>query len=61
MGIVHVVDTLRVATPNSILADGVFNDHAIRLANSGHGEGARIGLTSDYSRRGTNAQREELD
>jgi hypothetical protein len=47
MSVAHVVDAFRVATADSIFADGAFNDHAIRLANSGHGKGARSGLTSD--------------
>ena len=37
---IHVVNALRVAATDSILADGIFNDRTVRFTHGSHREGA---------------------
>jgi hypothetical protein len=59
MAPIEVVDPLRVATADSILANGVFNDSTIWFAHGAHVEGARCGLARDQCCRGAKTQREK--
>jgi hypothetical protein len=52
---------LRIATANSILADGVFDNSTVWFTNSAHGESAGRCLAWDRCCRGTETQREEYE
>jgi hypothetical protein len=53
--VIGIVDALRKAAANSILADGVFNDGTVWFADGGHGEGAGCDLAGDGCCRDTEA------
>ena len=61
MTVVHVIDALRIATANSILADGVFDNSTVWFADSAHEESAGSCLAWDQRCRGIETQREEYE